>query len=67
MEGLRLSSDGMAVGYHEGKATFMPGLLPEEIGQVYEYYNDNILLNSRRKLCKLQSIFAQEIVMIPVA
>ncbi|KGK82703.1 23S rRNA methyltransferase [Desulfosporosinus sp. HMP52] len=34
LEGLRLSSDGMAVGYHEGKATFVPGLLPGEIGQV---------------------------------
>lgn len=34
LEGLRLSSEGMAVGYHEGKATFVPGLLPGEIGQV---------------------------------
>ncbi|AFM40253.1 23S rRNA (uracil-5-)-methyltransferase RumA [Desulfosporosinus acidiphilus SJ4] len=34
LECLRLSSDGMAVGYYEGKATFVPGLLPGEIGQV---------------------------------
>ncbi|AET69330.1 23S rRNA (uracil-5-)-methyltransferase RumA [Desulfosporosinus orientis DSM 765] len=34
LEGLRLSSEGVAVGYHEGKATFVPGLLPGEIGQV---------------------------------
>ncbi|MGC7870592.1 23S rRNA (uracil(1939)-C(5))-methyltransferase RlmD [Desulfosporosinus sp. SYSU MS00001] len=34
LECLRLSSDGMAVGYYEGKATFVPGLLPGEIGQI---------------------------------
>ncbi|KLU65659.1 23S rRNA (uracil-C(5))-methyltransferase RlmCD [Desulfosporosinus acididurans] len=34
LECLRLSSDGMAVGYYEGKTTFVPGLLPGEIGQV---------------------------------
>jgi 23S rRNA (uracil1939-C5)-methyltransferase len=34
LEALRLTSEGMAVGYHKGKATFVPGLLPGEIGQV---------------------------------
>jgi 23S rRNA (uracil1939-C5)-methyltransferase len=34
IECLRLSSDGSGVGYHEGKATFVPGLLPGEVGQV---------------------------------
>lgn len=34
IECLRLSSDGSGVGYHEGKATFVQGLLPSEIGQV---------------------------------
>jgi 23S rRNA (uracil1939-C5)-methyltransferase len=34
MECLRLSSDGSGVGYDKGKATFVPGLLPGEIGQV---------------------------------
>lgn len=34
LEGLRLTSEGMAVGYHEGKATFVPGLLPGETGRV---------------------------------
>jgi 23S rRNA (uracil1939-C5)-methyltransferase len=34
VECLRLSSDGSGVGYYEGKATFVPGLLPGEIGQV---------------------------------
>ncbi|WP_242833480.1 23S rRNA (uracil(1939)-C(5))-methyltransferase RlmD [Desulfosporosinus youngiae] len=34
LEVLRLTSEGMAVGYYEGKATFVPGLLPGEIGQV---------------------------------
>ncbi len=34
IECLRLSSDGSGVGYHEGKATFVPGLLPSEVGQV---------------------------------
>ncbi|KJS47832.1 TRAM domain-containing protein [Desulfosporosinus sp. BICA1-9] len=34
LEGLRLTSEGMAMGYHEGKATFVPGLLHGEIGQV---------------------------------
>lgn len=33
IECLRLSSDGSGVGYHEGKATFVPGLLPGEIGR----------------------------------
>lgn len=34
LEGFRLSSEGVAVGYHEGKGTFVPGLLPGETGQV---------------------------------
>lgn len=34
IECLRLASDGSGVGYHEGKATFVPGLLPSEIGQI---------------------------------
>ncbi|ACL19633.1 RNA methyltransferase, TrmA family [Desulfitobacterium hafniense DCB-2] len=34
IECLRLSSDGSGVGYHEGKATFVSGLLPGETGQI---------------------------------
>lgn len=34
IESLRLSSDGSGVGYHEGKATFVSGLLPGETGQI---------------------------------
>lgn len=34
VECVRLSSDGAGIGYHEGKATFVPELLPGEIGQV---------------------------------
>ncbi|MEA4902894.1 TRAM domain-containing protein [Desulfitobacterium sp.] len=30
---LRLSSDGSGVGYDQGKATFVPGLLPGERGK----------------------------------
>lgn len=33
IECLRLTSDGSGVGYHDGKATFVPGLLPGEIGR----------------------------------
>lgn len=34
LECVRLASDGAGVGYHEGKATFVPGLLPGETGLV---------------------------------
>ncbi|MEL1134793.1 23S rRNA (uracil(1939)-C(5))-methyltransferase RlmD [Desulfitobacterium sp. THU1] len=34
VECLRLSSEGAGVGYHDGKATFVAGLLPGEIGEV---------------------------------
>jgi 23S rRNA (uracil1939-C5)-methyltransferase len=34
IEIIRLASDGTGVGYLDGKATFVPGLLPGEIGRV---------------------------------
>lgn len=34
IECLRITSDGSGVGYHNGKATFVAGLLPEEKAQV---------------------------------
>lgn len=34
VECLRLSSEGAGVGYHDGRATFVAGLLPGETGKV---------------------------------